>query len=119
MNADLSLISSWGRNNDLKFGLKKCKVMWFQKKRDKQNFPEIRMEGEVLEHMHEFEHWSRERRLCGITDCDAYVILHGNNIADKVCSSHSKTKVRYVYSMVDNWIKELCFREDKSLRAGS
>ena len=28
------------------------------------------------------EHWSRERRLCGITDCDAYVILHGNNIAD-------------------------------------
>ena len=33
MNTDLSLMSSWGRNNDLKFGLKKCKVMWFQKKR--------------------------------------------------------------------------------------
>jgi len=28
------------------------------------------------------ENWSRERRLCGITDCDADVILHGNNIAD-------------------------------------
>ena len=28
------------------------------------------------------EHWSRERRLFGITGCDAYVILQGNNIAD-------------------------------------
>ena len=56
MNADLSLISSWGRNNDLKFGLKKCKVMWFQNKRDRQNFPEIRMEGEVLEQVQEFKY---------------------------------------------------------------
>ena len=56
MNADLSLISSWGRNNDLKFGLKKCKVMWFQKKRDKQNFSEIIVEGEVLEQAHEFKY---------------------------------------------------------------
>jgi len=56
MNADLTLISSWVRNNDLKFGLKKCKVMWFQKKRDKQNFPAIRMEGEVLEQAHEFKY---------------------------------------------------------------
>jgi len=56
MNADLSLISSWGRNNDLKFGLKKCKVTWFQNKRDRQNFPEIRMEGEVLERVHEFKY---------------------------------------------------------------
>ena len=56
MNADLSLISSWGRKNDLKFGLKKCKVMWFQKKRDKQIFPEIRMEGDVLEQVHELKY---------------------------------------------------------------
>ena len=56
MNADLSLISSWGRNNDLKFGLKKCKVTWFQNKRDRQNFPEIRMEGEVLEQVQEFKY---------------------------------------------------------------
>ena len=28
------------------------------------------------------EHWSRESRLCGISDCDACVILHGNNNAD-------------------------------------
>ena len=40
----------------MKFGLKKCKVLWFQKKRDKQNFPEIRMEGEVLEQAHEFKY---------------------------------------------------------------
>ena len=40
----------------MKFGLKKCKVMWCQKKRDKQNFPEIRMEGEVLEQVHEFKY---------------------------------------------------------------
>ena len=56
MNADLSLISSWGTNNNLKFGLKKCKVIWFQNKRDRQNFPEIRMEGEVLERVHEFKY---------------------------------------------------------------
>ena len=30
--------------------------MWFQKKRDKQNFPEIRMEGDVLEQVHELKY---------------------------------------------------------------
>jgi hypothetical protein len=45
-----------GTNNDLKFGLKKCKVMLFQKKRDKQNFSEIIVEGEVLEQVHDFKY---------------------------------------------------------------
>ena len=41
------------------------------------------LDDETVQHfLTDCEHWSRERRLCGITDCDAYVILHGNNIAD-------------------------------------
>jgi hypothetical protein len=41
------------------------------------------LDDETVQHfLTDCEHWSRERRLCGITDCDAYVILHGNNVAD-------------------------------------
>ena len=41
------------------------------------------LDDETVQHfLTDCEHWSRERRLCGITDCDAYVILHGNNITD-------------------------------------
>ena len=41
------------------------------------------LDDETVQHfLTDCEHWSRERRLCGMTDCDAYVILHGNNIAD-------------------------------------
>ena len=41
------------------------------------------LDDETVQHfLTECEHWSRERRLCGITDCDAYVILDGNNITD-------------------------------------
>ena len=41
------------------------------------------LDDETVQHgLTDCEHWSRESRLCGITDCDAYEILHGNNIAD-------------------------------------
>ena len=41
------------------------------------------LDVETVQHfLTDCAHWSRESRLCGITDCDAYVILHGNNIAD-------------------------------------
>ena len=41
------------------------------------------LDDETVQHfLTDCEHWSRERRLCGITDSDAYVILHGNNTAD-------------------------------------
>ena len=41
------------------------------------------LDDETAQHfLTDCENWSRERRLCGITGCDAYVILHGNNIAD-------------------------------------